>query len=136
MSVAKVCRDRMTENWQYSEPLLQDACKRFGSGYPSDPTCKEWLERNMHCPIFGYADVIRFSWKPTKLLLEKHAKMVKFEADEDEQDEVAESATQKQREQMKSFFALDKEDDSSANRKRKQYPYMTKRKLAPVYKLL
>jgi ribonuclease HII len=39
-SVAKVTRDRMIANWQFSEPLLE-ANTKFGSGYPSDPTCKK-----------------------------------------------------------------------------------------------
>mmetsp|Transcript_12007 Transcript_12007/g.28894 ORF Transcript_12007/g.28894 Transcript_12007/m.28894 type:complete len:300 (-) Transcript_12007:608-1507(-) len=71
--VAKVMRDRMMDGWQYSEPGLEDGCagselitkRQYGSGYPSDPTCKKWM-RQLHDPIFGFSDVVRFSWAPTK----------------------------------------------------------------------
>lgn len=34
----------------------------LGSGYPSDPKTKEWLVNNRH-KIFGYPNLIRFSWQ-------------------------------------------------------------------------
>jgi hypothetical protein len=56
--------------WQYSETLLRsDVTKDYGSGYPSDPICKKWLAGTLD-PVFGYPDVVRFSWGPTKTLLE------------------------------------------------------------------
>jgi ribonuclease H2 subunit A len=29
----------------------------YGSGYPSDPRCKDWLETNLD-PVFGYPDFV------------------------------------------------------------------------------
>ena len=65
--------DRMIEGWQYSEPGLEEGFagnelitkRQFGSGYPSDPTCKKWMQQ-LHDPIFGFSDIVRFSWAPTK----------------------------------------------------------------------
>lgn len=86
--VAKVIRDRMLESWKYSESitslftnnmeenkdsnnnnnvstllLLPDY--HYGSGYPSDPTCKQWMMNSIE-PLFGYPDLVRFSWGPIK----------------------------------------------------------------------
>lgn len=60
----------MLEQWQYSEPGLEKrgealTTRQFGSGYPSDPTCKEWMQE-LQDPVFGYTDLVRFSWAPTK----------------------------------------------------------------------
>jgi ribonuclease H2 subunit A len=33
-----------------------------GSGYPSDPKTKAWLQNNID-QTFGYPDFVRFSWK-------------------------------------------------------------------------
>lgn len=83
--VAKVMRDRMLENWKYSES--QDISSDFGSGYPSDPKCKRWME-NLHDPVFGYSDIMRFSWAPSKNQLETNENAVKivFRADLDDDD--------------------------------------------------
>lgn len=49
--VAKVMRDELTGNWIFSEgkyyvPEVTD----YGSGYPSDPKCKVWMEKNLVDP--------------------------------------------------------------------------------------
>lgn len=59
--VAKVQRDKILRNWEFKEnPDLKD--REFGCGYPSDPKTKLWLKNNFE-PLFGYPDLIRFSWK-------------------------------------------------------------------------
>ena len=35
--------------------------KDIGSGYPSDPNTKNWLDKNFD-PVFGYPTLARFSW--------------------------------------------------------------------------
>jgi len=70
--VAKVVRDRMLENWNYSES--SDMTHDFGSGYPSDPKCKSWMEK-LSDPVFGYPDIMRFSWAPSKQQLSKMGSM-------------------------------------------------------------
>jgi len=48
---AKVLRDELTTNWKWSEPHYEPASNEkdqkvigFGSGYPSDPQCKKWMD--------------------------------------------------------------------------------------------
>jgi cell fate (sporulation/competence/biofilm development) regulator YmcA (YheA/YmcA/DUF963 family) len=40
-----------------------------GSGYPGDPLTKAWLVRNLE-PVFGYSNVVRFSWQTIKTILD------------------------------------------------------------------
>ena len=61
--------------------------KEWNSGYPSDPKCKEWIKSNLKDPVFGFPDVVRFSWAPAKLALEEGAATVKWEADDDEDED-------------------------------------------------
>jgi hypothetical protein len=42
ITVAKVMQDWLFENWQFSEPSL-DLSRDIGSGYPSDPKCKNHM---------------------------------------------------------------------------------------------
>ena len=38
----------MTAKWKYSEPSFEPiGGNDFGSGYPSDPKCKEWMEKKL-----------------------------------------------------------------------------------------
>ena len=57
--VAKVTRDKILRNWKFIEPI--EVAGELGSGYPSDPKTKEWLQLNRD-PVFGYPNLIRFSW--------------------------------------------------------------------------
>jgi ribonuclease H2 subunit A len=130
--VAKVVRDRMTENWKFSERLLTTANNtNFGSGYPSDPVCKAWMEENMACRIFGFPDVVRFSWGPAKKALLQNATKVVFAADaEDEQEEDMEMAIgrKRQQEQMSVFLGR-------ADARRKRFPYFERKGLLAVTKI-
>ena len=101
--VAKESRDAMVSNWKWSELPNYDAVNghEFGSGYPSDPKCVQWMRGNcdVDCP-FGFPDFVRFSWGPAKKLLGegpdvsgsngsgggKKCAVVKWEADEDDED--------------------------------------------------
>lgn len=144
--VAKVLRDALLQNWTFSEStsssssstLLPDDFK-FGSGYPSDPTCKAWMQNNVAaCPVFGFPDIVRFSWKPAKDALEKSEKAVKvtFQADLDEDDyendEFKISGIKRRQQESISSF-LGKKDGTPPTKKR--YPYFQKRKLHVVSKL-
>ena len=115
-------RDRFAEQWKFSEVAKHDesneALHKFGSGYPSDPICKEWMEKNpLRDSVFGYSDILRFSWAPSKKQLEENAVSVVFEADLDEEDE----DIQQQKQGMASFLKGDK--------KRKRLPYFEKRNI-------
>ena len=55
-------------------------------GYPSDPRCKSWMEQ-LTDPVFGYPDIMRFSWAPSKQQLSESAVPVEFFADLDDEGE-------------------------------------------------
>jgi len=60
---AKVVRDESLRRWVFAERGIND--REFGSGYPSDPQCVEWMKRNAHA-VFGFPEICRFSWAPAK----------------------------------------------------------------------
>lgn len=88
--IAKVIRDELTANWTWSEPAFDPAKGEnngplpYGSGYPSDPKCKMWLEQSLHDPVFCFPDFVRFSWGPAKEAVKKYGNLVEWEADDDE----------------------------------------------------
>ena len=140
--VAKVTRDRMMEHWEYSERNVTVSDQYpLGSGYPSDPITKAWMEANLACPVFGYPDLVRFSWNPTKKALDpashnndaenktntKKVIQVTFEADLDEEDAhhgEFSLSVKRQRDQMSAFLGT----------KAKRYPYFERNKIQRVTK--
>lgn len=120
--VAKVVRDRIIQNFSFSEPV--QATTDFGSGYPSDPVCKKWLEDHQNCKVFGFPDAVRFSWGPIKKALEANAIAVEFEADQDDD----EDDVKKQQAQMRQFLG-------KQTKKRKRLPYFERKRLAIVTSL-
>jgi ribonuclease H2 subunit A len=91
--VAKESRDALTANWKWSETNgYEPKEKNFGSGYPSDQTCANWMKANCNIdPPFGYPDFVRFSWGPAKNALKGEGgtnnPIIRWEADEEEEDE-------------------------------------------------
>lgn len=77
---AKVTRDVGLESWSFAEQGFESTCP-LGSGYPGDALTKTWLQRNMD-PVFGYPDIVRFSWQTTATILEKTAVSVTWAGDE------------------------------------------------------
>ncbi|KAH8834756.1 ribonuclease H-like domain-containing protein [Flagelloscypha sp. PMI_526] len=72
---AKVTRDACIEGWTYEETHSNPNAKvgwtdNLGSGYPSDPSTKAWIEASIE-PTFGYPSIARFSWGTVKVALEK-----------------------------------------------------------------
>ncbi len=47
----------------------------FGCGYPSDPSTVQWLKDNVE-PVFGYPDIVRFSWSSCENILKARAAQV------------------------------------------------------------
>ena len=61
---------------------------QYGSGYPSDPKCIEWLAGPGKHHVFGYPNFVRFSWGTTVEALTKHnAAKVRFPCDEEDHNE-------------------------------------------------
>jgi ribonuclease H2 subunit A len=86
--VAKVSRDSILENWTYSEPEYEAGNNnKYGSGYPSDPMCKEWMEANLLDPVFCFPDIVRFSWAPVKNTIKEKGVGVRFKADDDDEEQ-------------------------------------------------
>ncbi|KAM0679158.1 hypothetical protein BDAP_000024 [Binucleata daphniae] len=56
--VAKCVRDKILFEWD-----LKD--KQTGCGYPGDEVTVKWLKNN-YCPVFGFSNIVRFSWKTIK----------------------------------------------------------------------
>jgi len=121
----------MMANWQFSEPSM-DATKEFGSGYPSDPVCKKWMEDNLQCPLFCFPDVVRFSWGPAKNAVEESGYAVEFEGDEEEEEDGGNSkaALKRQRDQMSIFLGKQQKE-----KKVKRYPFFERRGLQIVTQL-
>lgn len=93
---AKVTRDFNLENWKPEGSSLRFD-REFGSGYPSgkkglfcyyklfnfiiylilDPNTVKWLKRNMN-KIFGFPEIVRFSWSSCSRILEESAVPVQW----------------------------------------------------------
>ncbi|GMR34253.1 hypothetical protein PMAYCL1PPCAC_04448, partial [Pristionchus mayeri] len=80
---AKVSRDMQLREWKFLEKTEKVEGVQFGSGYPSDPTTKEFLRKSVD-GVFGYPGLIRFSWKTVDTILDKKGIELKWEADEEE----------------------------------------------------
>jgi ribonuclease H2 subunit A len=49
--------------------------KDLGSGYPSDPNTKAWIQKNLD-KTFGFPNVARFSWAPIRNAIEENGHKV------------------------------------------------------------
>ena len=122
------------DNWKFSIPedcLPTDRTQDFGSGYPSDPKCKEWIS-TIPDDVFGYCDLVRFSWAPAKKILAEKTVDVQFRADLDDEEEDA----WKQSKAMSQFLvsANNSNNNSVATTtlNSKRASFFTKRKLEVV----
>ncbi|KAL1140260.1 hypothetical protein AAG570_000192 [Ranatra chinensis] len=77
---AKVTRDICLKVWKCPE-FLEGTDINLGSGYPGDPDTKKFLEENID-PVFGFPQVVRFSWATALKILEAKAAPIKWEDDE------------------------------------------------------
>ena len=122
--VAKVSRDTIIESWKWSEPEFEpNGGKNYGSGYPSDPHCKDWMSNNFTDPVFCFPDLVRFSWGPAKLAVKEHGAKVEWQAEEEAENE----------NQMKmNTFLQAAKGSGKSNRKRKRFDFFDKLKLNMV----
>lgn len=87
--VAKTTRDRLVKEWHFPEVartanLHADNANMSvqfvgptGSGYPSDPITKAWMDNN-YDKVFGFPNFVRFSWGTSKTILAKNAVLVEW----------------------------------------------------------
>ncbi|XP_003976099.2 ribonuclease H2 subunit A isoform X1 [Takifugu rubripes] len=99
---AKVARDFAVKHWRFGEDLGEvDA--DYGSGYPSDPKTKAWLLRYLD-PVFGYPQLVRFSWSTAQTLMDSRGVTVHWDDDDDDED--GEKAAQRRNNRsMLSYFS-------------------------------
>lgn len=113
---AKVTRDHSLQVWHFQEGL-EIKQKEIGSGYPGDPVTKQFLG-NYCDPVFGYPQLVRFSWSTSEIMLEKEAYHVEFEDPE----ETANSA--KKPRSVMSFFK------PVVTKEKKRHEFFTRRGLS------
>ncbi|RAL05006.1 ribonuclease H2 catalytic subunit RNH201 [Aspergillus ibericus CBS 121593] len=65
----ELCHQKVYENFVAEDLLQVPVPQSWGSGYPSDSKCINWLRENMD-PIFGWGNECRFSWGTAKEMLE------------------------------------------------------------------
>uniref|UniRef100_A0A1B6DU10 Ribonuclease n=1 Tax=Clastoptera arizonana TaxID=38151 RepID=A0A1B6DU10_9HEMI len=80
---AKVTRDLAIENWKFSEGIQLPTESSWGSGYPNDPVTKVFLESNID-QVFGFPQLVRFSWSTAEKILNENAATVEWEDIEEE----------------------------------------------------
>lgn len=80
--VAKVIRDRELREWENigNHPFENS----FGSGYPADPETKAWLVAHRE-EVFGFPDLVRFSWSTCRNLLDESCVSVVWDCEEEEE---------------------------------------------------
>lgn len=76
---AKVSRDHAIRGWRFREGSVG---VEYGSGYPNDPATKSWLSANVDA-VFGFPQLVRFSWSTAEHILESKALTVEWEEDEE-----------------------------------------------------
>lgn len=77
---AKVSRDHALRAWQFQEGDFE---MEIGSGYPNDPATKKWLSQNVD-KVFGFPQLVRFSWSTAGSILESEALAVEWEDPDEE----------------------------------------------------
>ncbi|KAF8841232.1 ribonuclease HII [Paxillus ammoniavirescens] len=109
---AKVTRDACIEGWCFEEldgehqnGDTKGFGREFGSGYPSDPRTKAWIEKSLE-PTFGFPSVARFSWTTVKVILEKSAHPTKW-VDEGQDSLVMAFSSSKGRDKDRNLVARD-----------------------------
>lgn len=112
---AKVTRDHALQTWKLQEGL-DVTHKDFGSGYPGDPVTKKFLAEKCDL-VFGFPQLVRFSWSTASNVLEGAAYHVEWEDPEEEQSEIPANTTS-----ITSFFkAVPPKSIHSKKRKRHEY---------------
>jgi ribonuclease H2 subunit A len=92
--VAKVTRDAALETCakhvarierSVGEDGEQSVAVEWGSGYPSDARCINWMKQNMD-PVFGWGNECRFSWGTAKEMLEGKGSSLKVDWPTEDED--------------------------------------------------
>ncbi|GLH14923.1 Ribonuclease H2 subunit A [Gryllus bimaculatus] len=74
---AKVSRDTALTTWVFTEDF-EISLEEIGSGYPNDPVTKKFLKGNLD-KIFGFPQLVRFSWSTADKILEDESFCTEWE---------------------------------------------------------
>ena len=112
--VAKVSRDRAVRDFEFAEAGVSIS-RELGSGYPADPATKKWLLE--HCdPVFGFPNLVRFSWQTAKTIITEHGEEARFVHDEEDEEAADGKKQQKLRLSMGGGSGPAAEESSGAGR--------------------
>ncbi|XP_011869038.1 PREDICTED: ribonuclease H2 subunit A [Vollenhovia emeryi] len=114
---AKVSRDHAIRAWRFREG--KNIGTEYGSGYPNDPATKSWLLASVD-QVFGFPQLVRFSWSTVEQILQSKALEVEWEEAEETQ------APNEQK--IFKFFA--KSPAKSFSVHAKKHPFFTERCLS------
>ncbi|CAD6203481.1 GSCOCG00009784001-RA-CDS [Cotesia congregata] len=117
---AKVSRDHALRAWQFREGEPKGD---YGTGYPHDTVTKQWLTDNID-PVFGFPQIVRFSWSTAEKILETDAETVEWEN--------IESASVPKKQKISSFFLALSEDGQM---QKKKHDFFTNRCITNTIKL-
>ena len=121
---AKVPRDVLLREWKFEDGRMRQDFE-WGCGYPGDKNTVRWLQENLH-PVFGWPDVVRFSWAPAMEPIDKNPQAhgaVVFKWPDEEDDHGGERAG------MAAFLGG---GGGAKKRKLDRHKLLTESKLEPV----
>lgn len=116
--VAKVTRDEALRQWEFGPIPVRG---KIGSGYPGDAVTKSFLLNNMH-PLFGFPNVVRFSWKTAEKICDERGIPMHFEEVEPQEEELKDPS-------VKSYFTFHSRKAKSASSSERDHPYFRERGL-------
>merc|ERR1712072_1449950 len=106
---AKVTRDEQVAAWEFPEVGMETMDRNWGSGYPGDPKCKEWLQGKFD-PVFGLPNFARFSWSTVAELAKGAGVKVDWkDDDEDDATQLALSFVPEKKRQKRFRFFRDRQ---------------------------
>ncbi|UYV83507.1 RNASEH2A [Cordylochernes scorpioides] len=124
---AKVTRDLALKTWRFQEgDQFKDLA--YGSGYPNDPVTTGFLKKMVN-PVFGFPQLVRFSWSTADKILEAQASPVTWDEDEETNGTAAGVPS------ITSFFSQfsNKSKDGVKKKPTKVHPYFKDRALHQVH---
>ncbi|XP_039283157.1 ribonuclease H2 subunit A [Nilaparvata lugens] len=116
---AKVARDCSLSVWKFREGIDLPEGTNWGSGYPNDPETKKFLINNID-PVFGYPQLVRFSWSTAEKILKEKAVEMEWESDEENDPSLKNNTS------IRSFFG---QKTSSSAPARKRHSFFSDRNL-------
>ncbi|XP_030758124.1 ribonuclease H2 subunit A-like [Sitophilus oryzae] len=114
---AKVTRDHSLKVWNFIEDL---EVTEFGSGYPADPDTRQFLTDQCE-PVFGYPQLVRFSWSTAENMLENLAYHIECE------EEMEQKTPPPNTMAITSFFKMTRKN---VNNVKTMHEFFTKRNLS------